>query len=72
MLITSGSLGFWYIKESPEGLVKPRNLGHPSRDWGLGHLGWGLKSRHFKQLLGDADVAGTETIPGIVRFKEMV
>lgn len=50
VLLASGPLMSWCVKESPEGLVKPRNWDHIPRCLDSGHLGWGLRSYISNQL----------------------
>lgn len=64
VLLASGLLISWCVKESPEGLFKPSNWGHTPRCLGSEHLGWGPRFCISNQLPGDVDVPGAETSLG--------
>lgn len=55
VLVASGPLVSWCVKESPDGFVIPRNLSHTPRDLDSGHLWWGPRVCISNQLPGDID-----------------
>lgn len=64
VLLESGLLISWCVKESPEGLSKPRNWGHTLICLGSEHLGWSPRFCISNQLPGVVDVTGSETSLG--------
>lgn len=61
VLVASGPLIPWCVKESPDGFVEPRNLSHTPRDVDSGRLWWGPRACISNHLPEDIDVPDDHT-----------